>query len=67
MGLICDLHKREFAAPGDKVYKVKTLAKELAVFAAAHRRWVNKRVLAKFVGTAIALSPAIPAGRFHLL
>lgn len=37
------------------------------MFGASHRRWVNKRILSKFIGTAIALSPAIPAGRFHLL
>lgn len=64
---MCDLRKREFSAPTEKVTKVKSLAKELAVFGASHRRWVNKRLLSKFIGTAIALSPAIPAGRFHLL
>jgi hypothetical protein len=28
---------------------------------------VNKKLLSKFIGTAIALSPAVPAGRFKLL
>ena len=32
-----------------------------------HRRWVNKKDLSKFIGTAIALSPVVPAGRFKLL
>ena len=47
--------------------KLRAQARDLAQFAAAHRRWVNKRALASFVGFAISLSPAVPAGRFKLI
>jgi hypothetical protein len=42
-------------------------ALELAQFAATHRRWVNKKLLASFAGLAISLAPAIPTARFKLL
>lgn len=67
LGLVVDFRLRSFAAPPDKLRKVKSMALELAQYAANHRRYVHKRQLASFVGTAIALSPAVPAGRFHLL
>lgn len=47
--------------------KLRASALVLATFAASHRRHVNKKALARFVGSAIALSPAVPAGRFKLL
>lgn len=47
--------------------KLTQLALDLAVYASKHKRFVNKRNLASFVGTAISLSPAILGGRFHLL
>lgn len=67
LGLVVDLRQRLFAAPRAKVVQVRDMSMQLAKFAAQHRRMVNKKVLSKMVGTAIALSPAIPAGRFHLL
>jgi hypothetical protein len=65
--LIVDLRAREFAAPPPKVTATRAMALQLAQSAAAHRRWVNKKQLARFVGTAVALSPAIPTGRFRLV
>ena len=67
LGLVVDFRKREFAVPPAKLCKLKSLAMELALHAASHRRYVPKRVLASFVGSAISLCPAVPAGRFHLL
>ena len=67
LGLVVDLHKRAFSAPPLKVAKLRAQALDLARFAALHRRWVNKKLLAKFVGTAISLSPAVPTTRFRLV
>lgn len=67
MGLRVDLRKRLFAAPSEKIKKVKAAALHLAQFCACHKRFCNKKAVASFVGLAISLSPAIPAARFKLL
>jgi hypothetical protein len=67
LGLKVDLRSRHFAAPHEKVVKLRAAALQLAQFCATHKRFCNKKQLASFVGLAISLSPAIPAGRFKLL
>lgn len=43
LGLTVDFARRAFAAPATKVAKLLAAARELVVYAAAHRRFVNKK------------------------
>lgn len=67
LGLIVDTTSRHFRVPPHKHTALIASARALCTFAAAHRRWVSKRDLARFCGLAVSLSPALPAGRFNLL
>jgi hypothetical protein len=67
LGLDIDTTERYFRVPAHKHVALTAHAGALLTFAAQHRRWVSKHLLASFCGSAISLAPAIPAGRFHLL
>ena len=67
LGVEIDLHQRAFRVDPAKLTRLRGMSLALAKEAAAHKRYVFKRDLAKMVGLAVAVSPALPGGRFHLL
>ena len=66
LGLEVDTRDMQFRAPGDKLRRLASLAKDILVRSARDRRWVPAKLLATLAGKAQFLYLAIPPARFYL-
>ena len=67
LGTIVDSNKGTFELPDRRRKAIMATASHLIKHACVHRRWVPKKLLAKFTGQAVSASVAVPYARFHLM
>ena len=66
LGFVLCFQDLTIRLPDRKIARMKVLSRKLLRAACTQSRWISRSLLARTVGYAQSLCPALPLGRFYL-